>query len=1301
MALITDEPVTYVIIADPMFESTLQPFVEWKTKKGFHVIEGYTNNPSVGTSTTSIKTYLQDLYNNPAPGINPQSFVLFVGDVAQIPAYSGTSGSHVSDLYYCDYTGDIYPECFYGRFSASNITELQPQIDKTLEYEQYLMPDPSYLDEVLMVTGDDSSHELTWGNGQINYGTEYYFNAEHGLNSHTFLQPANNIAIHDSIIANVNKGISFGNYSAHCSSNGWATPSFSISDIAGLTNIHKYSLLVGNCCLSNQFNVDDCFGEEILQAVDKGALGYIGGSNSTYWDEDYWWGVGYEAVSANPVYNAANLGSYDRTFHDSGEPTSEWYITQGQMPSAGNLAVTQAASSLETYYWEIYHLMGDPSLMVYMSQPPVTNANYAGLMPLGAATFTVNTEPYAYVGISKDGVLHGAGITNAAGFVELTMNPTITIPGTADIVVTRQNGQPYIGTVNVASPSGPYLSLESFVIDDNTGNNNGEADYSEDIALDITLENFGSSLATNVSATLSSTDSYIYISDNTQAWNNIPSGTTSTETGAFGLIISIDVPDQHMVEFEIEMTDGSEFWNTTFQITIQAPALEFGINLTIDDAIGGDANGRLDPGETVDVIIPVFNTGHSNSPAASAILSSSNSFLTINDASSSLGVINVGSSNNTVFNISCDPLAPVGTSVDLSVEIIAGNYGIMNTFYQSVGLVLEDWETGGFTNIPWTTSGNADWLTSTIDPYEGLYSAQSGDITHGETSILTVQQFTSNDQISFYRKTSSESGFDYLQFWIDDAMMAQWSGELAWADVNYAVTEGLHTFKWVYLKDGSVDGGDDCGWIDYIIFPPPVSPPEISVNPLTLEVTLSSDEISIESLIINNVGNSNLEFNLDKSYQTKSNKVYCAASGGCDEYIDGIEFGDISNLGTGCSNYTDYTNMSTIIFQGTTYPIIIHTGNSYSSDDYAVWIDWNENDDFTDPGEEMVCESNVGADLNTFNITVPTDVLSGNKTMRIRLKYSGDDCGEPCGTTSYGEVEDYTVIINSSFTDWLTYNPISGSIPASGMVNIGVEFNSTSMTEGTYYADIAANSNDPEVPTVIIPCTLHVTNAPRVNLMALLEGPFDAGKMNTTLNNLGYLPLFQPYNISPWNYPGAESVAYIPFSFIVDWVLLEFRDAPGDVTTATQSTFLEYQPAFILKDGNIVGLDGLSFPMLKNPVINNLFVVIHHRNHIPIMSSIPIPITDGIYNYNFTGSESTVFGGLSGYVEIEPGVWGMVAGDGLCDGIIDVNDKTVIWKSEAGRRGYHSGDFDMNGNIDNKDKNGCWRPNLGSYSQEP
>ena len=76
-----------------------------------------------------------------------------------------------------------------------------------------------------------------------------------------------------------------------------------------------------------------------------------------------------------------------------------------------------------------------------------------------------------------------------------------------------------------------------------------------------------------------------------------------------------------------------------------------------------------------------------------------------------------------------------------------------------------------------------------------------------------------NDQISFYRKVSSEETYDFLKFYIDGTMLEQWSGEVPWSEVSYPVTAGTHTFKWEYSKDISVSSGSDCGFVDYVVFP--------------------------------------------------------------------------------------------------------------------------------------------------------------------------------------------------------------------------------------------------------------------------------------------------------------------------------------------------------------------------------------------------------------------------------------------------------------------------------------------------
>jgi hypothetical protein len=447
-------PIKYVIVADPSFETALEPFIEWKTKKGFHVIEAYTDNPDVGTTTTSIKSYLEGLYNAGTPEDPAPSYVLFVGDVAQIPTFDGNAGSHVSDMPYCEYDGggDYIPEVYFGRFSATSVAELTPQIDKTLQFEQYTMPDPSYLGESVMVAGMDDSFGNSHGNGQINYGTDYYFNASHGITSHTYLYPGSGDNA-SNIIADVAAGAGYVNYTAHCSSDGWADPSFTTSDIPGLSNQDMYYVSVGNCCLSNKFDDPETYGEALLRAENKGAVAHLGGSNSTLWDEDYYWSVGLISDPVeNPTFGDTETGAYDAIFHENGEDP---YVTTAQMNYVGNLAVESSSSSNKEYYWEIYHVMGDPSLMPYMGVPDELTIDYLDPQPMGTSSLTITTEESAYAAISKNGELLDAKLADASGEVVLEFDPINEVI-TADVVVTKQNRQPYIGTLEIIPNDNDY-----------------------------------------------------------------------------------------------------------------------------------------------------------------------------------------------------------------------------------------------------------------------------------------------------------------------------------------------------------------------------------------------------------------------------------------------------------------------------------------------------------------------------------------------------------------------------------------------------------------------------------------------------------------------------------------------------------------------------------------------------------------------------------------------------------------------------------------------------------------------------
>ena len=826
---ISKYPIKYVIVADPMFQSTLQPFVLWKTKKGFNVIEAYTNNPNVGTTTTTIKTFLDSIYNAGTISDPPQTFVLFVGDVAQIPSFSGsqTTGSHVSDLYYCEYTGDTIPDAFYGRFSAINTSQLTAQIDKTLQYEQYLFPDSSFLNETVLIAGNDAVNAPIYGNGQVNYGSTNYFNSSHGLTSHVYLYPGSSSSS-SQIIQNVNSGTCFVNYTAHGNTTGWSDPSFSVYTISSLTNQNKYPLMIGNACLTNKYDVNECFGEALLRASNKGAIGYIGAANLSYWDEDYYWAVGVGTISPNPTYSGTTLGAYDKLFHDHGEPFSDWFVTQGQIVFAGNLAVTQSGSSYTNYYWEIYCLMGDPSLMTYFSVPQAISASYNQYIPTGLQTFTVTTDPYAYVAISLNGVLHGAALADTNGTAIVPIIPFSNVD-TADIVITKQNKKPYFGTVNIAIPNGPYIVHKNHYVNDNSGNNNGKADFGENISLDVTLENITNFNASMLTAKLTSSDPYITITDSIANWGNISANDTLKKDSAFSFTINNFIPDQHFAFFYIEVEDSAATtWNSSFLVILNAPLFKI-VKLVIDDNLSGNANGKLDPGETAQVKITTLNIGHSDADNVTGLLISTNNLITVNDTFS-INPLSIGATVDATFNVSVDNSAWNGMITGFDYSITSGYYNKQKIYPYMLGVIDEDFETSNFLKYNWMFGGNLPWIvidSSIVNDsniFEGKYSAKSGLIADLQTSELSIEMnVITDDSISFYKKVSCEEGFgseyDYLEFLIDNNTIAKWDGEIDWSRQAYLVSPGQHTFKWVYHKDGYYYEGSDCVWIDYIVFP--------------------------------------------------------------------------------------------------------------------------------------------------------------------------------------------------------------------------------------------------------------------------------------------------------------------------------------------------------------------------------------------------------------------------------------------------------------------------------------------------
>ena len=128
------------------------------------------------------------------------------------------------------------------------------------------------------------------------------------------------------------------------------------------------------------------------------------------------------------------------------------------------------------------------------------------------------------------------------------------------------------------------------------------------------------------------------------------------------------------------------------------------------------------------------------------------------------------------------------------------------------------------------------------------------------------------------------------------------------------------------------------------------------------------------------------------------------------EYIKNVTMGTINNT-TAATSYTNYSTLSTNVTVGVATSITVAIGNGYTTDKVIIFCDWNNNGVFTDAGE-TVYTSAAGIGPFTTTITPPTTAVSGTIRMRIRLTDSGSGANlTPCGVSSYGEVEDYSLNI--------------------------------------------------------------------------------------------------------------------------------------------------------------------------------------------------------------------------------------------------------------------------------------------------
>lgn len=143
---------------------------------------------------------------------------------------------------------------------------------------------------------------------------------------------------------------------------------------------------------------------------------------------------------------------------------------------------------------------------------------------------------------------------------------------------------------------------------------------------------------------------------------------------------------------------------------------------------------------------------------------------------------------------------------------------------------------------------------------------------------------------------------------------------------------------------------------------------------------------------------------------------YCASKGNsvADEFIQRVQVGSINNNSGANGGYGDFTNLSTTLTKGTAYTITITptwTGSTYS-EAYDVWVDYNQDGDFNDSGEKVYSRAKSTSSSVSGSFSIPSSAANGSTRMRVTMKYNAN--ATSCEAFSYGEVEDYTVVIGAA-----------------------------------------------------------------------------------------------------------------------------------------------------------------------------------------------------------------------------------------------------------------------------------------------
>jgi hypothetical protein len=585
------------ILPDSSLTNILQPLIDWRLERGFSSSLAFLSN--IGNTAVELKEYIQDAYNT---WDNPPQYVVLIGDIdgtIAVPCFyyhPSAIDSFPSDLPYSLLEGnDYFPDLDIGRISVRDPVQLSIIVDKIVNYESEppIIPDDNWFGRGL-VSADTSaqmalsvkqwSAEIMLDNGYEAVDSMFFF---------TYMPiPA--------VTSIINQGVGLFNYRGWSDWGGFATININL-----LSNGEKHPVLFGCAGGTNNISQTECMGEAWLRgsylnlpSAGISAIGPSAVNTMSKWDGTFDQGMMWGLLQDN-LYRPAAL--IDRAI-------LELWLCFPWDRGPGN-----TSNSVECYAYA-YNLLGDPGLSIWTSEPLVISAVHSDSIPLGQNSIDISasdssgalSEALAVMLFGNE--LIASGYTDNSGNVELQLPASQA--GNLTLTITAQNHLPYQTQIPIISTP-QYLSCVNAIIDDDSlgfsnGNGDGVLNPGEMVELNLMLTNFGTVIANNAWAIISSSDSNLNIFTPTQPYGVILPWGSSVNTIPFLLGLMETVVENAEITLNVEARDIlGGVYGSQWILPLATPNAE----VISYDFPAAPQDTLLLPGMNTDMILTLHNSG--------------------------------------------------------------------------------------------------------------------------------------------------------------------------------------------------------------------------------------------------------------------------------------------------------------------------------------------------------------------------------------------------------------------------------------------------------------------------------------------------------------------------------------------------------------------------------------------------------------------------------------------------------------------------------------------------------------------